>query len=235
MRNIQKKKLYSFINSVGLSVGIAFCILIYLYIQDEKSFDQFHANKELIYRMEEKSFDTWQHDPAKPFNLSAWLQTGLKQALKDDLSEVAYATRFIPDGTGIFKYKDKIFTEKITYTDGDFFKMFSFHLLSGNADRFFENKTDAVITPAVMLKLPEKLPALSKITTPTLPVVVLLYAIAKPPFDDAATTGSILIGTPPCFSTSVIAAERSLQVRTPSISFPSGLRATYRNWGMADG
>lgn len=151
-RNIRKKKLYSLINSVGLSVGIAFCILIYLYIQDEKHFDQFHANKKWIYRMEEKSFDTWQHDPAKPFNQSAWLQTGLKQALKDDLSEVAYATRFSPDGTGIFKYKDKIFIEKITYTDGDFFKMFSFHLLSGNADKLFENKTDAVITPAVAKK-----------------------------------------------------------------------------------
>ena len=59
-RNIVKRKLYSFINAFGLSIGIAFCILIFLYIQDEKSFDQFHVNKERIYRMEEKSYDTWQ-------------------------------------------------------------------------------------------------------------------------------------------------------------------------------
>ena len=51
-RNILKRKMYSFINAFGLSVGIAFCILIFLFIMDEKSFDQFHANKNQIYRIE---------------------------------------------------------------------------------------------------------------------------------------------------------------------------------------
>ncbi len=151
-RNIQKQKLYSFINSFGLSIGIAFCILIYLYIEDEKSFDQFHANKENIFRMEEKSFDTWQHDSKNPYNYSAWLQTGLMKVLKSDLAEVEYATRYSPDATGIFRFQDKVFTEKITYTDADFFKMFSFRLLSGNADKLFQNKSDAVITAAVARK-----------------------------------------------------------------------------------
>ena len=50
-RNIVKRKLFSFINAVGLSTGIAFCILIYLFIRDERSFDQFHAGKDRILRM----------------------------------------------------------------------------------------------------------------------------------------------------------------------------------------
>src|SRR5688572_3361690 len=58
-RNIQKRKLYSFINAFGLSVGIAFCMMIYLFIQDERSFDQFHVNKDHIYRIEEKSYNYW--------------------------------------------------------------------------------------------------------------------------------------------------------------------------------
>jgi hypothetical protein len=41
-----------------------------LYIQDEKEFDQFHENKSSIYRIEEKSFDTWQHDSPDPYNHS---------------------------------------------------------------------------------------------------------------------------------------------------------------------
>ena len=151
-RNIQKQKLYSFINSFGLSIGIAFCILIYLYIEDEKSFDQFHANKENIFRIEEKQFDTWQHNTKSPYQQSAWLQTGLMKVLKSDLAEVEYATRYSPDATGIFRYQDKVFTEKITYADADFFKMFSFRLLSGNADKLFQNKSDAVITAAVARK-----------------------------------------------------------------------------------
>src|SRR5687767_5020621 len=47
-RNILKRKLYSFINAFGLSIGLAFCILIYLFISDERSFDQFHVNKDRI-------------------------------------------------------------------------------------------------------------------------------------------------------------------------------------------
>ncbi len=151
-RNIQKRKFYSFINAFGLSIGIAFCVLIYLYIQDERSFDQFHSNKDRIYRMEGVTFDTWQKKSDDPYQRSAWLQMGLKQALKDELPEVELATRFSGDNTGIFEFKDKIFTEKITYVDGDFFKMFSFKLLKGNADKLFQNKTDVVITPAVAEK-----------------------------------------------------------------------------------
>lgn len=151
-RNIKKQKLYSFINSFGLSIGMAFCILIYLYIEDEKSFDQFHDNKNLIYRIEEKSFDTWLHDTANPYRRSAWIQVALGPTLKDELAEVEYFMRFNPGGEGIFRYKDKVFTEKVTFTDGGFFKMMSFRLLAGNPDKLFENPTDAVITPAIAKK-----------------------------------------------------------------------------------
>ena len=143
-RNILKRKMYSFINAFGLSIGIAFCILIYLYILDERSFDQFHTNKDRIYRMEAKSFDTWSPNPKTPFDTHAWLQTGLKQALKDELPEIEYASRFTPDNEGIFRYGDKVFTEKITYVDADFFKMFSFPLVSGNADKLFINTSEIV-------------------------------------------------------------------------------------------
>src|ERR1041385_4536832 len=114
-RNILKRKMFSFINAFGLSIGIAFCILIYLFIEDERSFDQFHVNKNLIYRLEEKSYDTWQHNK-DPYNRSAYLMKPLKQAVKDELPEVAFATRYTPNHYGIVKHEDKIFTEKsITY------------------------------------------------------------------------------------------------------------------------
>src|SRR6187431_3404157 len=122
LRNIQRRKLYSFINAFGLSVGIAFCTLIYLYIEDEKSFDRFHTNKERIYRMEARNFNTWEPDPEHPFNTHAWMQVGLQPALKDELPEVEYATRF---NSGhyehIFRFGDKAFTEDIAFVDGDFF------------------------------------------------------------------------------------------------------------------
>lgn len=153
-RNILKRKLYSFINAFGLSVGIAFCVLIFLFIQDEKSFDQFHANKNLIYRLEEKSYDTWQHlNPKDPYLRSAYLMKPLMQSVKDELPEVTYATRYNPGGTSIVKNGDRIFSEKgITYVDADFFKMFSFRMLAGNPDNIFKGKLEAAITPEIAKK-----------------------------------------------------------------------------------
>lgn len=151
-RNILKRKMYSFINAFGLSIGIAFCILIYLFIEDEKSFDQFHANKENLYRIESRNFDTWNQDPEKPFQTHAWLQTGLKQVLKDELPEVELATRFNTHEATIFHYGSLVFTERINFVDKDFFKMFSFPLLAGNKETIFSDKSEVVITHEIAKK-----------------------------------------------------------------------------------
>lgn len=151
-RNIVKRKLYSFINAFGLSVGIAFCVLIYLFIVDEQSFDQFHTNKGRLFRLEANSFDTWQPKPDKQFNRDAWLQTAVQPVIKDEIPEIEYVTRFNSDNDAIFRYDGKVFTEKVTYVDPDFFKMFSFNLRSGNPDKLFKDKFEVVLTPAVVKK-----------------------------------------------------------------------------------
>ena len=151
-RNILKRKMYSFINAFGLSIGIAFCILIYLFIEDEKSFDQFHANKENLYRIESRNFDTWNQDPERPFQTHAWLQTGLKQVLKDELPQVELATRFNVDDAVIFRYGNMVFTERVTFVDRDFFKMFSFPLLKGNNEKIFIDKSEVVLTEEIAKK-----------------------------------------------------------------------------------
>ncbi|MBK7873969.1 MAG: ABC transporter permease [Saprospiraceae bacterium] len=53
LRNTRKQKLMSFINIFSLALGIAACLLIYLFIQEEKSFDAFHSKKDQIYRLDE--------------------------------------------------------------------------------------------------------------------------------------------------------------------------------------
>ena len=50
-RNIKKHKGYSFINIVGLAIGMAYCILILLWVQDELSYDSFHRNRDQLYRI----------------------------------------------------------------------------------------------------------------------------------------------------------------------------------------
>ncbi len=150
-RNIFKRKMYSFINAFGLSIGIAFCILIFLFIRDEKSFDEFHANKDRLYRMESRWFNTWDPKAKERFHGDAWLQTGLLPALKSDIPEIEAGTRF-NSSTGILAFGDKVFNEKIAFADADFFKMFSFELIKGNPNKIFLNKSEIVLTPAIAEK-----------------------------------------------------------------------------------
>ncbi len=150
-RNIVKRKMYSFINAFGLSIGIAFCVLIFLFIRDEKSFDQFHANKENLFRLESRWFNTWDPKAKEQFQADAWTQTGMLPALKNDIPEIELGTRF-NSSDAILTYNEKVFKENVVYVDADFFKMFTFKLLVGNPDRIFRTKEEIVLTPALAEK-----------------------------------------------------------------------------------
>ena len=152
-RTMMKSKLYSFINAFGLSIGMAFCMLIYLYVQEEKSFDQHHVNKDLIYRMQSKSYDSWEKDKGGDlYDYMIYLQTGLGPTLKDELPEVEKFTRYNHGGQGVVTYGDKVFTESLTYVDPDFFTMFSFQLLEGNVEKIFTDVHEVVITQELAKK-----------------------------------------------------------------------------------
>lgn len=153
LRNIQKRKLYSFINAFGLSIGIAFCMLIWLFIQDELSFDQFHENKSSIYRLEVQTYDIWNPSLKDEQRLTreAWLQMGILQAVKDECPEVVLGTRFGGSGLNV-TYQDKIFNEKVRLVDADFFSMFSFPLLKGDPASVLKDKYSVVISIAVAEK-----------------------------------------------------------------------------------
>ena len=150
-RNIMKRKMYSFINAFGLSIGMAFCILIYLFILDERSFDQFHVNKDRIYRLEARNYDLWSDQPGK-YDESAWLQLGLMQVLKDEFPEVEKVTRFNPNSSYVVRYKSNVFTEQIAFADNDFFSMFSFPVLAGRAQTLLKNRNEVVLTPPMVKK-----------------------------------------------------------------------------------
>ena len=51
LRNLLKHKAYTFINVVGLAIGLACCVLILLYVKDEVSYDRYHTKADRIYRV----------------------------------------------------------------------------------------------------------------------------------------------------------------------------------------
>ncbi len=147
-RNIFKRKIYSLINIVGLSIGIAFSLLVYLFIQDEKSFDQFHVDKDDIFRIDNKAFSfmAFKSGEKEPFEETAYHNAKLGEAMVDELAEVKYMTRYFGPVDGLLKYQNRIFSERFTCVDSGFFKMFSFRLVAGNVNKIFKNKSEIVLT-----------------------------------------------------------------------------------------
>lgn len=153
-RNITKRKLYSFINAFGLSIGIAFCVLIYLFIVDEKSFDQFHANKDVIYRLNVTSFDedAFKKGDKDVYRSHAYMPAKLSDVMQEEMPEVVHITRFTNWGDGVFQYGDKIFKQRVAFADSGFFNMFDFKITNGDRNKIFKDPSDAVLTEAVARK-----------------------------------------------------------------------------------
>ena len=141
LRNIKRSKTYSVINILGLSVGIACSILIFLWIHNELSYDHFHKNAGQIYRVVAE-------DPAvgKMANTCG----PLANYLKNNYPDVVNATRYMSYSGSSFKYGDEIFhIGKGAFADPSFFRVFSFEFLQGDPKTALSNISDIVITQSM--------------------------------------------------------------------------------------
>ncbi len=149
-RNIFQNKAYSLINIVGLSIGIASCILILLYVQNEFSYDKFNKNYENIYRIGTNS-SWYEKTSTVPITPSP-----LGPALIENFQDVISYNRvyWLSPMKQIFKYdKNKSFYEDgLVYSDSNFFNFFSFHLLAGDKEHVLSSPFTIVITKSVAEK-----------------------------------------------------------------------------------
>jgi putative ABC transport system permease protein len=134
-RNLIKHKLFSFLNIAGLAVGMACCILIFLWVKDELSFDRFHPNRDRIYRTVLRTEGTW-------WNLSAW---ALAPTLKKDFPEIEKATRSLTASVPV-SFEDKSLSRRVNFVDPDFLEIFDFPLLGGNPRSALAAPQSAVIS-----------------------------------------------------------------------------------------
>ncbi len=146
LRIIQRHKGYSFIKISGLSIGMACCILILLFVRYELSFDDFHTNKDRIHRVLSEL------DLTHGTEVVSITALPLAQAMKNDLQEVEYATRITGEFTELFSAGDNKFFEKINYADADFFDIFTFPLLSGDPKTALVEPFSMVISASIAAK-----------------------------------------------------------------------------------
>ena len=156
LRNIKKHKGYSFINIAGLAVGMACCILILLWVEDELSYDKYHKNADRIYRI------TYAEEIGSAFDHYALSPFGGTQAIAAEVAGISTFTRLM-ERTGLIKYAENKFDErKIFYVDNDFFQIFSFELIEGDPTTALENPGSIVLTQEMAGKIFGNEPALGE-------------------------------------------------------------------------
>lgn len=156
-RNLWRSKVFSLINIVGLSIGLACCMLIFLYAKDELSFDRFHNNANRIYRL---TADT--KTPAG--NTIKSSATGMMPGPNFTM-QVPEVESFVRVGKEIFTTRQgsNIFDQEVLYADNNFFSFFTFSMLEGNPATALKEAHSVVLSKETAEKYFGKQKALGKL------------------------------------------------------------------------
>ena len=141
LRNLIKHKAFSLINISGLAIGMACCLLIIIFVQDELRYDRFHDKSDRIYRMTSE----WnQRGVIANYPL---IFSGVPPILQNEFSEVQNFVRFDPRLNVLISSGDKKFyEERLFYTDASVFEVFTFPLLKGDPKTALKEPYSIVLT-----------------------------------------------------------------------------------------
>lgn len=165
LRSLLKQKVYTVINILGLAVGIASCMLIVLFIQNEFSYDKFFQDQDRIYRMVlERKYPT--HS-----TFYSIIPNSFEGVIRRDFPEVEESTNAFGFQNFSMSYKnerDEVsqFDEDfVLAVDSNFLKMFSFNLLKGNPDKVLRQANEMVITQEMARRYFGEVDPIGKIIT----------------------------------------------------------------------
>jgi putative ABC transport system permease protein len=183
LRNLWRHKAYSFINIFGLSIGLATCLLLLLYIFDEISIDKHHQDGDRVYRVYSSSGKggTWAAGPGP-----------LAAGLKANLPEVEASTRILtfPDiETMLMKHEEagrqkQFFESNGYYVDSTFFDLFTYRMIYGNAKSALQSPNTIVISNTLARKFFSNVNPVGKALKLTTPFGEFDYTV-NAVFDDA--------------------------------------------------
>ena len=153
VRSLMKNKGFTLLNVLGLSVGLATCLLIVFYVVDEFSYDRYNVNADRIYRVTEEVSLNGNH------MVSASTEKPLLDALKD-FPQIEKETRIIPKGS-LFYSPQKFFIRKgntnisennVAYAESGLFDVFTLPMIQGNPSTSLTDPHSAVITESTAKK-----------------------------------------------------------------------------------
>jgi len=192
LRTLAKQLALSFINILGLSVGIACFSLFMLYAINEFSFDGFHKNANNTYLVVEGS------GKSNPKAISGPIYTSipLGPAMKQELPGVENYVRYIQPFETFIKIKNEGIRENIAYADPSFFNVFSFKFKYGNAQSAISDLHSMVLTEATAQRLFGKINAIGEslqVKTDDVFETFIVRAIIENPPSNSSLQFSMLI------------------------------------------
>lgn len=146
-RQLVKNKVFSFINIAGLAIGMAAVILIFLWVHNELTYDNFHTNKDRIYEL--YNIGEWSG------KVECWNTTPIVAAkyIKQDLPEVDKVARMNWNSTNLFSYGNKRMNGRGNIVDPEFLDIFSFRMIKGNAKEALKQPTSIILSERFAKKL----------------------------------------------------------------------------------
>lgn len=143
IRRLLADPFYSCINIFGLAVGLTTFIFIFLYVQDELSFDRHWDNGGKIFRLDTQNIDD---------SISHKSYSAIAPILQESVPSIAKAARIMP-GNFAVKYENKISNENIYFIDNEFFSIFNIEFTRGNPETAFDDPFSIVITDVMAKKI----------------------------------------------------------------------------------
>ncbi len=187
-RNLTRNKAFSFINILGLAVGLVTCVLMILYIFSELGYDKQNKNADRIFRIAYKADKKTNPDE------KSWASTSAPMAwgLKSDMPEVEQSTRLLKFPSldkMLLKYEHgndkKLFYETNGYyVDSTFFQIFTYDFIFGNVQTVLNEPNSIVISEQIALKIFGHENPVNKLITVGLPYGDFNYTV-KGVFDDS--------------------------------------------------
>jgi putative ABC transport system permease protein len=149
-RNLAKNKAFSFINIVGLAVGMAACLLIMQYVSFELSYDNFHTKGDRLYRINQDRYTGGKLSTVWAAGASA-AAPAFKAAFPDEIEDY---TKLLSTGQALISHGDQKYVIKNNFlVSGSFFKLFSYRLLQGDANTALTEPKSMVLTESVAKQL----------------------------------------------------------------------------------
>lgn len=140
-RHLFRQKVYTAINIFGLAVGLSCCVLIFLYVADELSFDNFHENEKTTFRILSRF-----HAPDGSIrSRGPALPAAMGEPLEKYFPEIQHVVRFAGN-RAVVRHDQVINQERVYFTDPGIFQVFSFPLVKGDPETVLSERHSIVIT-----------------------------------------------------------------------------------------